>query len=162
VSELSQLISGSYASAYDAARGAEFGRLLLDDLEQGYQDVRRTRSRAGRWHDLDAPAVVDAIATDTELATLYAQALDEHNDVIAAALVASAARVIVEKAATTRGAPGTRRALEAATVAFRRHANGRGDPQLALLHDAATEPGGPDALLTVWCEALSAEISAGL
>jgi hypothetical protein len=154
VSELSHLIAGSHDTSYDARRGAEFGQLLLDDLEQGYQDVLRIREQTRRWRDLDAPGVVQALATDLDLATLFVQALDERNDTTARALVSSAVTTVVEKASVTGNAPATRRAVEAAAAEFRRRStDGLGDsPQLALLDHAAEAE--PDVILAAWCEAL--------
>jgi hypothetical protein len=164
VAELSRLISGSYDENYDAARGAQLGQLLLDDLEQAYDDLRRTRSRTRRWHGLDAPAVVDALATDIELATLFTQALDERNETTAAALVTGAVRVVVEKASASRNAPDTRRGLVAAATAFRRYAtDGAGaSPQAALLDGPRSEPALTDALLATWCDALCTGVNAAL
>src|SRR3954453_17577619 len=102
VSDLSRLISGSYDESYDAQRGAEFGRLLLDDLEQSYEDVRRIRGQAHRWRDLDAGGVVLALASDVELAKVFVQALEERNETTARALVSSAVRTVVEKSSVTR------------------------------------------------------------
>ncbi len=162
VRELSQLLNGAYDAPYDATRGAEFGKLLLDDLEQGYQDVQRSRSRARRWMHLDTPAAIEAIATDAELARLYAQARAEGNEAIAHTLVASAVRVVVEKASTTRNAPETRRTLEAAAVVFGRHAGDATNVgQLGLL-DTATVRAGSDPRRTAWCAALTTAVNAEL
>jgi hypothetical protein len=164
VAELSHLISGSYDENYDAARGAQLGQLLLDDLEQAYEDLRRTRNRTRRWHSLDAPAVVDALASDIELATLFAQAIDERNETTAAALVTGAVRVVVEKASASRNAPDTRRGLVAAATAFRRYAtDGAGiSPQATLLDVSRSEPALTDAVLATWCDALSTGVNAAL
>jgi hypothetical protein len=163
VSDLSRLISGSFDANYDATRGAEFGELLLDDLEQSYQDMRRTHTRNRRWHALDAPEVVEALATDRELADLFTQALEEHNETTAAALVTSAVRVVVEKASASHNAPDTRRGLLAAASAFREHAaGGRSEALQLLLDDAPREPALSDAILTTWCEALSDGVNAAL
>jgi|1186.fasta_scaffold170643_1 hypothetical protein len=164
VRDLSRLIAGSFAADYDASRGAEFGQLLLDDLEQSYQDLRRSLAQTRRWHALDTPAVVEALATDRELARLYGQALDERNETTAGALVTSAVRVVVEKASASRNAPDTRRGLLAAASAFRAHAAGsRTDgPQLALCDDARRGPALSDTVLTTWCEALSDGVNAAL
>jgi hypothetical protein len=159
VRDLSHLISGSYDASYDAQRGAEFGQLLLDDLEQSFQDVCRIRDQALRWRHLDSAGVVEALTTDLELARLFEQALEERNETTAEALVSNAVKTIVEKASMRHTAAGQRRALEAATQVLRRHATealGRA-PQLARRVDA------DDAVvLAVWCEALYVGISAVL
>ena len=162
VSELSQLIAGTHDPGYDARRGAEFGQLLLDDLEQSYQDLRRMREQSRRWRGLDTAGVVQALATDVEIATLFVQALDERNDTTAGALVTSAVRTVVEKASAARTAPATRRELVDAMAAFRQRATaGLGaEPQLALLVDA--NHAGADPVLAAWCEALAVGIGATL
>jgi hypothetical protein len=160
--DLSRLISGSYDESYDAQRGAELGQLLLDELEQSYQDIRRLRDQARRWRDLDAGGVVLALATDVELAEVFVQALEERNETTAQALVSSAVRTVVEKSSVTRTAPATRRALEDAIATFRRHAtDGQGrPPQLALLDDRNDAP--DDVALAAWCEALAVGVNASL
>jgi len=112
--DLFELISGSYDAAYDAHRGAEFGRLLLDDLEQSYQDVRRLVAHTNRLEHMDAVATAEALTADIDLATLFAQTLEERDDATARTLVSSAVQTIVDKAATARTPIGKRRALERA------------------------------------------------
>ena len=160
VRELSQLIAGTHDAGYDARRGGEFGQLLLDDLEQSYQDVRRIREQTTRWRDLDTPGVVRALATDVEIATVFVQALDERNDTTARALVTSAVRTVVEKASTAGTAPATRRALVDAAAVLEQHATeGLGaESQLALIVDG--DQAGDDAVLAAWCGALAVGIRA--
>jgi hypothetical protein len=142
VHDLSDLIAGSYDGGYDARRGAEFGQLLLDDLEQSFQAVHRIRQQGERWRELDTIGLVEALTTDADLARLFVQTLDERDETTARAIVSSAVRAIVEKASITNTSAGTRRALEAAARVFRRHAT-----------DA------DDAALAAWCEALDVEVS---
>jgi hypothetical protein len=112
--DLFELISGSYDRAYDAQRGSEFGRLMLDDLEQSYQDLRRLEAQTKRWEHMDALAAVDALTADVGLATLYAQTLDEHDEATARVLVSTAVQTIVDKASAARIPIGKRRTLERA------------------------------------------------
>jgi hypothetical protein len=145
VRDLSDLIAGAYEGGYDAHRGAEFGQLLLDDLEQSFQDVRRIREQGERWRDLDTTGLVEALTTDGDLARLFAETLDERDETTARALVSSAVRTIAEKASITNTSAGKRRALEAAAQRFRRRATDT-----------------DDAALAAWCEALDVGVSAVL
>ena len=120
--DLFALIAGSYDPAYDAQRGSEFGRLVLDDLEQSYQDVRRLEAQTSRWEHMDAIATVDALSADIGLATLYTQTLDEHDDTTARVLVSTAVQAIVDKASAARTPIGKRRTLERARSMLEEHA----------------------------------------
>jgi hypothetical protein len=141
--DLFELIAGSYDRAYNAQRGAEFGRIMLDDLEQSYQDVRRLEAQTNRWEHMDAIAAVDALTADVGLATLYTQTLDEHDEATARVLVSTAVQTIIDKAAGARTPIGKRRTLERAR---------------SILEERAT-PSPEDAdIRAVWSRAIYREL----
>jgi hypothetical protein len=146
--QLFELIAGSYNAAYDAQRGSEFGRILLDELEQSYQDVRQLEAQTRRWEHMDALATVEALTTDADLATLFVQTVDEHDDATARVLVSTAVQTVVDKAAAARTGIGKRRTLERArTTLEQRTAVATGS--------SADDLAGPrDVALASWTDAI--------